>query len=322
MVKKKISIIIPNFNSAKLLEKNLPKVILAARNYDKNTEIIVVDDGSYDKSREVIKRFLEVKLITKEKNEGFSSTCNTGVERATGEIVVLLNTDVWPEKDFLLNLAPHFNNPNIFAVGCLDKSLENGKEIKRGRGIGWFKRGFLVHSRGEVDKNNTLWVSGGSSAFDKNKWIALGGFDKIYNPFYWEDIDLSYRAQKCGYLIFFEPLAVVHHNHEEGAIKKKYNSGQIKTIAYRNQFIFVWKNITDSDLLLKHLLWLPYHFLKFLLAGDFSFFNGFLSALLRLSRILIRRLYYYRTTALPVGRQVRGSSVADKEILAQFANET
>ena len=190
------------------------------------------------------------------------------------------------EKDFLQPLIEHFNDESVFAVGCMDKSIEGSKIVLRGRGIGKFDKGFLVHKRGEVNKRNTLWVSGGSSAFRKSIWDKLGGFNELYNPFYWEDIDLSYRALKAGYRILFELKSIVVHEHEEGAISKKFSSFKIKTISYRNQFIFVWINITDLDLQFSHLIWLGYNMLKALLRIDFPFFLGFTEAFILLPKII------------------------------------
>lgn len=278
-----ISIVIPNYNGEDILKKNLLKVIEAVG----DAEIIVIDDASEDGSIEILNGFKpKIKLLKNEKNLGFSSTINKGVKEARGEIVVLLNTDVIPEKDFLKPLLKHFEDKNIFAVGCMDKSVENGKIILRGRGLGRWMRGFLIHSRGEVGKTDTLWVNGGSGAFRKNIWEKLGGFNELYNPFYWEDIDLSYRAFKSGYKIIFEPKSIVVHEHEKGAIKNKYSSNQIKTIAYRNQFIFVWKNTTDFELQLLHLFWLPYHIIKAILRKDIEFIKGFFNAFILLPKII------------------------------------
>ena len=318
-----ISIIIPNYNGEDLLKKNLPKVFEAVNYYSKENkqslisdelkrslrpsadglnqkvEIIVVDDGSTDASASVISNIkyqisnIPIKLVRNEKNLGFSSTVNKGVKVAKGEIVVLLNTDVYPENNFLDPFIKHFNDPQVFAVGCLDKSIDlpagkagDGKVVLRGRGIGKWDRGFLVHSRGDINETNTLWASGGSSAFRKSIWEKLGGFNELYNPFYWEDIDLSYRALKSGYKVIFEPKSVVYHEHEKGAIKQKYSPFQIKTIAYKNQFIFVWENATDINLQFLHLLFLPYHFIKALLRGDLPFFIGFLKAFVLLPKII------------------------------------
>lgn len=291
----KISIVIPNYNGENLLRENLPKVVEAAGKYrNGEIEIIVVDDGSTDNSVASIKYYvlsikdkkIKFKILENEKNLGFSSAVNRGAGEASGEMLVLLNTDVSPQRDFLEPLIPHFNDEKVFAVGCMDKSVENDKTILRGRGIGKWEKGFLIHKRGEVTKTNTLWVSGGSGAFRKSIWEKLGGFNKLYNPFYWEDIDLSYRALKSGYEIFFEPKSVVVHRHERGAIKKKYSSLQIKTIAYRNQFIFVWENATDLDLQFLHIFWLPYYFLKMFLDRDWAFFLGFFQSLIRLPKVI------------------------------------
>jgi len=278
-----ISIVIPNYNGEKILKKNLPKVFDAVG----NAEIIVIDDASIDGSLEVLSGFRpRLKVIKNEKNSGFSSSVNKGVRQAKGDIVILLNTDVVPEKDFLSPLVYHFKDENVFAVGCMDKSIEGDSIVLRGRGIGEWKKGFLVHSKGEVEKTNTLWVNGGSSAFRKSIWEKLGGFNELYNPFYWEDIDLSYRGLKSGYKILFESKSVVTHEHEKGAIKSIYSNFEVKTIAYRNQFIFIWKNITDLDLQLFHLIWMPYYFVKALLGRDLAFFKGFLTAFILLPKII------------------------------------
>jgi len=284
-----LSVVIPNYNGQDLLKKNLPKVLAAVG----DAEVIIVDDASTDASALVISdlksQIPNLKLIKNELNLGFSSTVNRGVKEASGDIIILLNTDVIPEKKFLEPLLLRFRNEKIFAVGCMDKSMEEGKIVLRGRGVGAWKRGFLIHSRGEVDKTTTLWVSGGSGAFRKTIWEKLGGFNSLYNPFYWEDIDLSYRAVKSGYKVLFEPKSVVVHEHEKGAIKKKFSSMQIKSIAYRNQFIFVWKNTTDLDLQLNHLFWFPYHLIKAFARLDISFFKGFLSAFLLLPKVIKSR---------------------------------
>ncbi|MDO8659102.1 MAG: glycosyltransferase family 2 protein [Candidatus Parcubacteria bacterium] len=281
-----ISIVIPNYNGEEILAKNLPKVFEAVD----NAEVIVVDDASTDGSLRTLNNFRsKISIIKNERNLGFSSSVNKGVREAKGEIVILLNTDVVPEKNFLKPLLRHFEDGKIFAVGCMDKSIEDGKVILRGRGVGQWKRGFLVHSRGEINKASTLWVNGGSGAFRKSVWKKLGGFDELFNPFYWEDIDLSYRALKSGYKILFEPNSVVVHEHEKGAIKSTYSNFEVKTIAYRNQFIFVWKNLTDLDLCMLHLIWLPYHFAKAVTVWDLEFFKGFLMAFFLWPKIISSR---------------------------------
>lgn len=295
-----ISIVIPNFNGYLLLKKNLPKILDVLRfETEYNFQIVIVDDGSVDKSIDFIESFISdhrnttvsIALVKNEKNYGFSTSVNRGVAVATGELILLLNTDVTPEKGFLKPLLGHFYAEEVFAVGCLDKSIEHGQVVPRGRGVGSWKRGFLVHAAGSLDKTSTLWASGGSSMFRKSLWEKLKGMNELYNPYYWEDIDLSYRALKSGYRVLFEGKSVVVHEHEEGSINTQYNDEQIKEIAYRNQILFVWLNITDGSLMMSHAFWLMfYHVPKAILRVDVSFLFAFFRAFLLVPNVLQSRL--------------------------------
>jgi len=292
-----ISVIIPNYNGENILRKNMPKVIEVLEDYikesKKQVEIILIDDCSEDSSKKIIEDFvinsvnseIKIKSFYNKKNYGFSSTINNGVKNAEGEILILLNTDVIPKKGFIKPLLNRFADEKVFAVGCVDESLENGSIVLRGRGVGKWKRGFLIHSAGKLDKSDTLWVSGGSGAFNRKIWERLGGLNELYNPFYWEDIDLSYRAIKSGYKVFFEKDSVVRHEHETGTIKSKFSLFNVKTIAYRNQFMFVWEN-GDFTKIILNILFLPYHFFKALINYDKAFFLGLFKALIIFPKIV------------------------------------
>lgn len=291
-----ISIVIPCYNGEKVLTKNLPHLLAALKEYKKGKlEVVIANDPSTDKSKEVIASFISSlkgtgitgKTVnnTKKEEQGFSKNVNRGIAMATGDILVLLNTDVRPYKGFLAPLLDHFSDEKVFAVGCMDESIEEGQRVPRGRAVGWWQRGFLHHKAADIVPGTSLWASGGSSAFRKSMWDKLGGLDNLFNPFYWEDIDLSYRALKSGYKIIFEPKSVVVHEHEEGVIKTKFKPKHVQKIAYRNQYFFIWKNITDRRLLVSHVLWLPYHLLKAVLRRDGVFLQGFFLALMQMERV-------------------------------------
>ncbi|OGG11617.1 hypothetical protein A2Z00_04565 [Candidatus Gottesmanbacteria bacterium RBG_13_45_10] len=284
-----ISIVIPNWNSLYLLKEHLPHVLDAVS----EAEVIVADDMSTDGSVEYLKQhFPNVRVVQRRSHNGFATNVNAGVAAAKGDVVVLLNTDVEPEKDFLLPLLSHFRDPRVFAVGCLEKSKEQGITVLRGRGLAHWVKGYYIHSRGEASKTDTAWVAGGSGAFRKSMWGQLGGMDTLFNPFYWEDIDLSYRARKNGWKTLFEPKSIVCHYHEEGKIKREFTSNMVTRIAYRNQYIFIWKNITDFDLIVEHVLWTPVRLLQAVLRGDFLMIDGFMRAIWRLPSIMKYRIQH------------------------------
>ena len=294
-IHRSVSVIIPNWNGVYLMKKHLQHVIDAAP----NAEIIVTDDMSTDGSVEYLKKYFPSVVVIKRKvRGGFAANVNTGVAAARGDIIILINTDVEPEKDFLKPLLLRFADQQVFAVGCLEKSQEKGKIVLRGRGLAHWEKGYFIHARGEIDSTETAWVSGGSGAFRKTMWDKLGGMDTLYSPFYWEDIDLSYRARKAGWKILFEPKSVVHHYHEEGKIKSVYTTTDVKRIVYRNQFIFIWKNLTDKKQLLFHALYTPVRIIQAMLDGDYLMLQGFCLAIQKIKAILTCRYLQRRSYSM------------------------
>lgn len=251
----KTSVVIPNWNGEKLLKKNLPHVLKIGAG-----EVIVVDDASTDESAEELKSQnsellrsaklkstgQKLKVIQNKKNLGFAKSVNRGVEAATGEVMVLLNTDVKPQDGLLDAVLPHFKNKKVFGVSFSEPQWSWSR--------GLWKGGFLEHEPGPLTNttHDTFWVSGGSGAFRKSIWDRLGGFDEVFAPFYWEDIDISYRAAKRGYKLLWEPRARVIHEHE-GTISKYFTEDYISFIQERNQLLFIWKNITSERMFKEHL---------------------------------------------------------------------
>ncbi len=295
----KVSIVIPNYNGEELLEKNLPFVIRASRNENnKIIEIIIVDDGSKDDSVEFLKtNFPEVKVIKHKKNRGFSSTVNTGVRMSKGNLVVLLNTDVIPDENFLVATFEHFSNEKVFAVSFHEKGY--------GWARGFFSDGFINHGLGGEDEkaSDTFWVNGGSGIFRRDFWMKLQGMDeKLFSPFYWEDVDLSYRAAKRGWQLIWEPEAKVLHEHE--ATMSKISQGYKRRIQERNQLILIWKNLTSPQLFKKHMFGLSKRIIKH---------PGYL-------RIVFAALLKIRCILKARKKELKEGRVSDETIFAKFKN--
>jgi GT2 family glycosyltransferase len=208
----------------------------------------VVDDGSTDNSLDLLEeKFSEdIKIVQHSVNRGFSAAVNTGVRFAKGTHVCLLNTDVFPSPDFLVETAKYLADPLVFGVTL--------HELGHGPALGEFN-GYLSH-RGGVESDHvveTLWISGGSGVFSKRIWKKLKGMDeKLLSPFYWEDVDLGYRAQKRGYKLLWDPEALVVHAHESVINLSNFKKQYLNIIKERNELLFIWKNITSKRLFRKH----------------------------------------------------------------------
>lgn len=281
-----VSVVIPTYNGLKLLEQNLPFVVAAT----KGAEIIIVDDASTDVTVVWLsKNYPEITVIKHEINRRFAAACNSGVMKAGGEIVVLLNNDVKPAADFLSPLLKPFTDPLVFAVGCKEIEETQDQNLEQGRGCGGFRRGFLVHWRcPDQDGDDSLWVFGGSGAFRKTGWVKLGGMDPLFAPAYEEDRDICYRALKRGWTIKFSPNSLAYHTHESTNIDVLGRRG-MQIASFKNQLLIVWKNITHLPYMLSHLFWLPYHLIFTGIRSHGAFIVGFIQAMRVLPQILKKR---------------------------------
>ncbi len=116
-----VSLVVPNYNGRDLLRRNVPTLLRAASAYPGDVEVVVVDDGSSDDSVAVLEaEFPTVRTVFHEQNRGFGPACHTGIEAAQHEVVVLLNSDVAVEEDFIQPLMRHFaRDPQVFSVSPL-----------------------------------------------------------------------------------------------------------------------------------------------------------------------------------------------------------
>ncbi|MFC1736314.1 glycosyltransferase family 2 protein, partial [Candidatus Hydrogenedentota bacterium] len=295
-----VSIIIPTWKGKALLDEFLPSVIAARNNYPGEAEIIVVDDGSKDGSVQHIEAtWPDVKAVGRYENGGYAKTIQTGVDHAAGELLLFLNNDVEVASDFIAPLADHFSDPDVFQVTSLGL-LKDKRTVGEGPKSGCFKRSLLKFHRSDLSTRDaftakhqeampTLFASGGHSLLSRQKFLAMGGYDPLYEPFYWEDVDLSYRAWKRGWRVLIEPRSVVFHG-RGGTIDKAFKKKSSDLIKDRNRLLFTWKNMTDPLWLFsRHLLPLALRLLLGWLILDLAFYRAFFAAAGRLSPALQAR---------------------------------
>src|SRR6185503_19142089 len=228
------TVVIPNWNGRDLLEKYLPSIVTALAGNSGN-EIVVVDNGSSDGSAGFVrKNFPGVKLLALERNLGFGGGSNAGMRAAKNDIVVLLNSDMRVDAGFLAPLLAGFTDERVFAVSCQILFTDAARRREEtGLTQGWWEEGGLrVRHRIDnqiLDLYPCFYGGGGSCAFDRRKFLELGGFDRLLEPFYLEDTDLGYMAWKRGWKVLYQPRSVVYHEHR-GTIGKKFTYEYIQSV--------------------------------------------------------------------------------------------
>ncbi len=266
------SVVIPNWNGRDLLEKYLPSIVAALAG-DADNESGGGHTGSDDGSAEFVRaRFPQVTLVALPRNLGFGGGSNAGFRAAKNEIVVLLNSDMRVAPNFLAPLLEGFADPDVFAVSCQIFFTDPAK-VREETGLtqGWWQDGGLrVRHRIDPEVRDLFpcfYGGGGSCAFDREKFLELGGFDELLAPFYLEDTDLGYMAWKRGWKVLYQPRSIVYHEHR-GTIGKRFREEQIQAVLKKNYLLFCWKNIHEWRKLLAHFVFAWAGALLAVLFGD------------------------------------------------------
>jgi GT2 family glycosyltransferase len=298
-----VTIQILNWDGLHLMKECLPAVVDAVHRQSllsgRPHEILVVDNGSRDGSVDYLRQhFPEVRVLQLDRNYGFSIGNNNGFQVVHSDVVVLLNNDMLVTPDFLQPLLTPFADSNVFAVSSQIFFPDPGRRREEtGKTMGKFENGFFRFWHEETmpeDENRAalpiFWAGGGASAVDLRKLKVLGGFDTLYHPFYVEDADISWQAWKRGWKCLLAPRSHVVHKHR-GTSRPKFGDDFVDCTIRRNQFLFIWKNVTDTGLILQHLMSLPrIHGSAILQKGARFEVRSYIAAVLRLPFALWRRM--------------------------------
>ncbi len=230
-----IFVTIVNFNSSEHTLSCLKSLDAVSRK-DFDLNVVVVDNASaepFDVLEKDYKNFKLV-LIKSRINTGFAGGQNLAIKKAldgNADFIVVLNNDVILDKNFLINLLKTFSDkpdcglvsPKIYFA----KGHEFHKDRYEERDLGkvlWYAggridwknvlgdhRGVDEVDNGQYDKlEETDYVSGCAAMIKREVFEKTGLFDEKYFLYY-EDNDLSQRARKSGFAIYFQPESYLWH---------------------------------------------------------------------------------------------------------------
>lgn len=234
----KISVIIPTFNRADALKISLEKIM---QQKDIDFEVIVVDDGSTDHTEQVVKKImsdLPVGAIDqsrfqyiKQKNSRQAVARNNGIKKATGEIILFGQDDIFMEPNFLkYHHDSHIknSNENIVVLGFTtwDLKIEINDYMKFLENSGW-QFGYNKLKPGIIDRKDIYKFFYTSNISMKKSFFKKEWFNEDFTCYGWEDVEIGYRLWKNHNMqLFYEPKAIGYHHHEipESDLKKKMNT--------------------------------------------------------------------------------------------------
>ena len=238
-------VIVPNWNG----EDELRPCLDSLRTQTLKPHVIIVDNGSVDGSLAIIeKEYPEMELIKHTVNLGYAGGVNPGFKRAIedgAKYAAPFNNDAVADKDWLKNLVEFIDKHD--EVGIVACKLLNGDGSELDSTGDYYTNWGLPYPRGrgesDVDKYDDqielFGASGGASLYRVSMLEQIGLLDEDFFAYY-EDVDISFRAQLAGWKVHYVPSSRVHH--QIGA-----TSGKIKGFTtyqtMKNLQLLYYKNV-------------------------------------------------------------------------------
>ena len=246
------SIIIPVFNKAEFTWQCLASLILELD--FSQIEIIVVDNASTDNTEEVLARFADyVRVITNERNAGFVEASNQGAAAAKGKYLLFLNNDTMVLPGWLDHLIQTIeDDPLVGAVGSM--FLYPDGSIQEAGGIVW-QNGAADHYGWSASPDDRLfnfarevdYCSAASMLIRTEIFNSLGGFDRLFAPAYYEDVDLCFGVRSLGFKVIYQPTSRLVHFEGVTAGSDTTRGFKKYQLTNRAKFVEKWRAVLDRE---------------------------------------------------------------------------
>lgn len=210
----KTAVIVPNWNGETWLRECLDSLLAQTA----PLTLLVVDNGSTDSSRDILESYEDkIVRIYRDKNYGFTGGVNPGIEYAIEhgyDAVALFNNDAFADKDWLKNLQ-HELQDNVGIVTCSLQTFDRKYIDSTGDqltvwGLPYPRGRHTPVANSPTEPEYIFGASGGATLYSIPMLREIGLFDDDFFAYY-EDVDLSYRAQLAGWKVKINPASIAYH---------------------------------------------------------------------------------------------------------------
>ena len=216
----RVSIIIPCYNDHRYIERSIKSAL--GQSYP-NIELIVVDDGSGEKTK-ILLNNLESKLdlLLSQSNLGQSTARNNGIKKATGELILVLDSDDYFESDFVDKAVRQFSNdPILGLVTCYGRRIDETGSI-----MDIFKP-----QGGGVENFLSQNCAFGSSMFIKSDWQLIQGYDESMKEGF-EDWEFYIRLMALGKSAYVIPEVLFNYQLRKNSTTSRANKKRYQLEKY------------------------------------------------------------------------------------------
>lgn len=182
-------------------------------------EIILIDNASPEPLPDgLLENYpnLHIRFSRQDQNLGFAGGNNLGASLAEGKYLALLNSDAFPEPDWLENIRAAIERyPGYFfaskqIMANTPDRLDGEGDVYHISGLAWRRSYNRPVSESQSVEDEVFSPCAAAGVYPKEAFDLVGGFDTDYFA-YVEDIDLGFRLRLAGYKCIYLPTAVVYH---------------------------------------------------------------------------------------------------------------
>ncbi len=220
----KYSIIVPVFNRPDEVDELLESL---SNQTLKDFEVIIVEDGSEKNCKDVCDKYADILVLHyyAKENSGPGQSRNYGAERAGGDYLLILDSDVVLPENYLQAVEDTLREAATEAFGGPDAAHPSFTPVQKAISYSmtsFFTTGGIRGGKAKLDK---FYPRSFNMGIRRDVYLQLGGFSKMR---FGEDIDFSYRIVEAGYQPRLFPKAWVWHKRRTDFRKffrQVYNSG-------------------------------------------------------------------------------------------------
>jgi GT2 family glycosyltransferase len=267
----------------------------------KDFDIILVDNASVDGVLDfVADRYPLVRVVRNSGNKGFCKAHNQAIRLSDTEYFMPLNPDVFMTDSCVEMMVAALDTHPDAGIAAARMYLKESSDLLDGAGLGidkrrrQFLRGHRQVDDGTYDSMEYVFGACGAAPLYRREMLddieLVGEYFDEYFFAHKEDLDLSWRAQLCGWRCLYVPDAVAYHNRSFSPVKRREMSRVIRMHAVKNRYLAIIKNDLPK-LFIRHfvvILWYDIKILGYLILFERSSLRG-LIRVLRLVPDLRRR---------------------------------
>ncbi len=203
-----VSVVIPAHNASEYICDQLRA--LDQQTYSEYFSVIVVDDGSSDNTLKLVRKWASahpyVHVIASPRQRGAATARSIGCQESTSDYLLFCDADDIVDRNWVSKMVNGLALAHAVG-GKLERRTLNSKAARSAR-----PPETLTGLRQASDYGFIPYAPGGNFAIRRNVWNELGGFDRDFRKGV-EDVEFSWRLQLAGYVIDYEPQAIVHYRY-------------------------------------------------------------------------------------------------------------